>query len=74
MTVAGVDGEGDVLGAFAKGDVDADEFAVDVEQRAAGVARVDGGVGLDQAVEDVAGRHGDLAAEALMMPVETVFE
>ena len=38
----------------AEGDVDADQLAVDVEQRAAGVARVDAGVGLDQAGEHVA--------------------
>ena len=44
----GVEGEGDALGAVAQGDVDADQLAVDVEQRAARVAGVDAGVGLDQ--------------------------
>ena len=37
--------------AGADGGIDADHFAVDVEQRAAGVAEVDGGVGLDEVLE-----------------------
>ena len=42
------DGEADPLGAGADGDVDADQLAVDVHQRAARIAGVDAGVGLDQ--------------------------
>src|SRR5207247_1784443 len=41
-------GEADALGAGADGHVDADQFTVDVDERAARVARVDAGVGLDQ--------------------------
>ena len=52
--LGGVDrrGEADALrAAAADGGVDADDLAVDVEQRAAGVAEVDGGVGLDEVLE-----------------------
>ena len=45
------DREADVLGIVDDRRVDADDLAVGVDQRAAGVAGVDGGVGLDQAVE-----------------------
>ena len=41
----------DVLGIAADGGVDPDHLAIDVQQRPAGVARVDGGVGLDQVLE-----------------------
>src|SRR5262249_3434748 len=41
-------GEADALGAGADGHVDADHFAVNVQQRAARIAGVDAGVGLDQ--------------------------
>ena len=47
----GGDGEADALvaaGAAEDGGVDADEAALDVHERAAGVAGVDGGVGLDE--------------------------
>src|SRR5581483_11296071 len=40
-------GEADVLGVAGHGGVDPDDLALGVEQRAAGVARVDGGVGLE---------------------------
>ena len=51
------DGEADVgrgggLAAAGDGGVDADDFARGVDERAAGVARGDRGVGLDQAVEE----------------------
>ena len=42
------DGEADALCGAGLGGVDADDLAVAVEQRAAGVAGVDGGVGLDE--------------------------
>ena len=45
------DGEADVLGAGDDGGVDADDLAAGVDQRPAGVAGVDGGVGLDEVVE-----------------------
>ena len=51
-------GEADALGAGPHGHVDADHFAVDVQQRSAGIAGVDAGVGLDQVV--VALRIADL--------------
>jgi hypothetical protein len=43
-----VDRESDSVRSFPHGDVDADQFAVDVEQRPAGVSGVDVRVGLDQ--------------------------
>src|SRR5438045_2214859 len=42
------DGEADALRPGADGHVNADQLAVDVQQRPAGVARVDAGVRLDQ--------------------------
>src|SRR5262249_31191399 len=57
------DAEGDTVGAVADGGVDADQFAVDVQERPARVARVDGRVGLDQVLEHGAPRHGDLPAQ-----------
>ena len=46
-------GEADPLGPGPDGDVDADQLAVDVDQRPARVARVDAGVGLDQVAVDL---------------------
>jgi hypothetical protein len=56
------DGEADALDARVPGDhgrVDADQLAGRVDQRAAGVAEVDGGVGLDEVLE---GGHAQPAA------------
>ena len=43
------DGEADITGALDGGDVDTDNVAVQIQQRTARVARVDGGVSLDNA-------------------------
>ena len=76
--LGGVDGDGEThagVAAAGRGDhgVDADDLAVGVEQRAAGVAGIDGGVGLDGLVDvgsvgllhladgaDDAARHGSV--------------
>ena len=42
------DGKADALGAGPHGDVDADHFAIDIQQRPARIARVDAGIGLNQ--------------------------
>ena len=61
------DGEADALvaaGVAGDGRVDADDLAVEVDQRAAAVAGVDGGVGLQEVLEadagvaQIAGRGG----------------
>ena len=52
--------------------VDADDLAVAVEQRTAGVAGVDRRVGLDDAVDREAVRRRDLALEAGTMPAVAV--
>ena len=57
------DGEADPLRAGPDRDVDADHLAIDVEQRAAGVARVDAGVGLDQVVVPLRAAHLHVAVE-----------
>ena len=51
-------GEADALvagGLGVDGGVHADDFAIHVQQRAAGVAGIDGGVGLDEVLELAAG-------------------
>src|SRR5205814_2030123 len=48
------DGEADVLGVAAGRRVDADDLPGAVDQRATGVARVDGGVGLDEPAQALA--------------------
>ena len=49
------DGEAEALGREDDGGVDADDFAAGVDERAAGVAGVEGGVGLDDVVDEPAG-------------------
>ena len=44
----GRDGEADALGEVDDGRIDADDIAAQIEQRAAGVAGVDGGVRLNK--------------------------
>ena len=56
-------GEADPLRSGPHRDVDADHLAIDVEQRAAGVARVDAGVGLDQVVVSLRAAHLHIAVE-----------
>ena len=53
------------------GRVDADDLAARVEQRAAAVARVDRGVGLDEVVEDGPPSTGMVRPIAEMMPLVT---
>jgi len=58
--------------------VDADHFATHVDERSAGVARVDGGVGLDERHEAVAWQrapHGAVTerGDRLASEVETLF-
>ena len=70
------DGEADALvaaGLAEDGGVDADELAARVDQRAAGVARVDGGVGLDEVLvgreppfEAAPGRADDAERDGLI--------
>src|SRR6185437_4483112 len=48
------DGERETLRLLDDGDVDADDLALRVDQRATGVARVDGGVGLDDVLDHLA--------------------
>ena len=55
------DGEADVLGLPGDRGVDADDVALEVEQRAAGVARVDRGVGLQEVGEVLAVGLGEAA-------------
>ena len=65
------DGEADALAAAGDGGVDADDLAARVEQRAAAVAGVDRGVGLDEVVEDVPFSTGMLRPMAETMPLVT---
>ena len=63
------DGEADILGAENDRGVDADCLALQAHERAAGIARVDGRVGLDEAAEVLGvtlevGDRGDEAREA----------
>ncbi len=58
-------GETDVLGRTEDGGVDPDDLAVGVEQRPAGVAEVDRGVGLDVVLEAPRGRVGGQARAVL---------
>ena len=63
--------------AAADGGVHPDDLAPQVEERAAGVARVDGGVGLEEVVVAGSGRGGTSSLVrplALMMPALTVCE
>ena len=54
-------GEADAGAAIVDRDVDADDLTVDVEQRAAGVAGIDDGAGLDEVAEVLLAAQGDLA-------------
>ena len=62
-SVAG-DGEADALRGADDGRVDADDLGARVDERAAGVARVEGGVSLDDIVDEPAGSAAQRAAEA----------
>ena len=57
------DREADALGVAGGGGVDADDLSARIEQRAAAVAGVDRGVGLDEVAQDVAGLDRDGAAK-----------
>ena len=57
------DGEADALGGGDDGGVDADDLGAGVEEGAAGVAGVEGGVGLEDVVDEAAGAGGEGAAE-----------
>ena len=56
-------GKPDSLGAGPHGDVDPDDFAVDIEQRAAGIAWIDGSVCLDEIVIPLGPADLDVSVE-----------
>ena len=65
--------EADALGADAHGHVDTDHFAVDVQQRPAGVPWIDAGVRLDQVVVLLRGADLHFAVQSeLTIPRVTV--
>src|SRR5579875_569656 len=57
------DGKADALSTSADGYVDADQFTVDIQQRAARVARINAGVGLDQRLVGYFLVETDIAAD-----------
>jgi hypothetical protein len=57
------DREADPLGAGPHGDVDPDHLPVDVEERPAGVARIDARVGLDEVLVLLGAGHFDVAVQ-----------
>ena len=67
------DREADFLHAGADRHIDADDLAVDVDQRSAAVAGVDGGVGLDQVLIRLGIVDFDVAVQVLTIPSVIVF-
>ena len=57
------DRKANALGSGPHGHVDADHLPVDVEERAAGVARVDARIGLDQVIVPLGAAHFDIAVQ-----------
>src|SRR5205807_113484 len=57
------DGEAEPLGRPDDGRVDADHLTAAVHQRTAGIARVEGGIGLDDVIDEMAGYAAQRPAE-----------
>ena len=68
----GADRETDPLGSHDGGGVDPDHLSLRVDQRSSGIARVQGRVGLDDAVDQAASRERMVRPRALTTPAVTV--